>query len=51
MPRGEAVVLADGDEFQMGDFLLRVSEVSDLSLRTIIASAASSRRQDGGGGR
>ncbi len=42
--RDSAIAIGDGDEFTLGDYLVRVSEVDSISSRTIIASAASAPR-------
>ena len=44
-PRDVKVPLADGDEFLLGDFLIRVSEVAALSSRAVLDSAAAPARQ------
>jgi len=43
-PKDSKVPLADGDEFLLGDYLVRVSEVDALSSRKIMDSAASPAR-------
>ena len=44
VPRDSKAALVDGDEFLMGDFLVRVSEVEALSSRAVTDSAASPSR-------
>ncbi len=44
VPRDGKAALVDGDEFLMGDFLVRVSEVEALSSRAVTDSAASPSR-------
>ena len=41
MERDAPTVIGDGDEFVIGDYLIRVSEVENLNSRTVAASAAS----------
>ena len=45
MERDAPAAVADGDEFVIGDYLIRVSEVEALNSRTVTASAASAPGQ------
>lgn len=40
MERDAPTAIGDGDEFVIGDYLIRVSQVEDLNSRTVTASAA-----------
>ena len=44
LDRDSEVPLADGDEFALGDFLIRVSEVPRLTSRAVAASASAAPR-------
>ena len=44
LERDSDVVIGDGDEFVLGDYLVRVSEVASLNSRSVAAGAASSPR-------
>jgi type VI secretion system protein len=46
LERDSSVPIADGDEFIIGDYLVRVSEVASLTSRAVAASAASATRMD-----
>ena len=44
MPRDSQAAIGDGDEFTLGDYLIRASEVAELSSRNVAASAAAETR-------